>query len=252
MIQDTLLDTVMIDAEQLLLSLCKRPDELHDALMTLSKHRIVTLIKHASIVRKEKYEPKHLPLYGDLPRGFNIEQLRLFFKHVHSRDAYRRFLIMAMYGLRIGEVCSGLEIMSAQGMLRITNFKKNRKDSLPIHSGTINILEMIISKPTRIDNLRKLFNSAIRRAGLEYIYAHDRKGQKLRLLTPHSLRYFGIGLLYDYLGYDAIRTSRFSRHEFKSKYGALPTYITYPMDRLKNDLEEAWKSYADLVTHATI
>lgn len=228
----------------LTLEMTKHEDRLYSILSQLPKHRLVLINATINKVRTAKFHDKSVKKYGDLPRGLSEPQLRLFFQKIHTNEMRKIFLIQFFYALRIGEINS-IEVLREQNILRIWNEKCDRWDHIPIHGRTIELFDEPI-KEYRTDYLRKIFNNTIKRAGLEYIYHTDTNGYKHRQFTTHTIRHSGITVFLDYV-INPIKAMRFSRHRNDKSYGSLPIYMSYPHEKLRADLETAFRPYYDLI-----
>lgn len=237
--------------QQELITLCKEPKELRHILSGLTKHRLVTIIREASAVRKEKYEPKaREPAYGSLPRGFNLEQIYKLFHAVRSRRVYKIMLVSLILALRIGEIRS-LEILPNQDLVRLYNEKKRRYDVLPIPHGLLNIVREVIIMPKTAcfeENLRKVYNETLERASLNYSFGVNKNGYRMKQYVYHSLRFTGITLFRRQVK-DPILGMKYSRHRSKI-YGEIGTYTVYTTDEMRDDMDKAFMPLAPLVAHA--
>jgi integrase len=220
--------------------------KLYNELKDCPKWQLVLISKVVHDIRKEKYMRCKDTKYGDLPRRFNEEQLRIFFKGIRNKTVRIAFLIQFFYGLRIGEL-KHLTYVENQNLLKIYNEKCNRTEYLPVHGKTIELIKYL-PKMKKISGhyLRNKFRENTFKTKINYVYGHNTRGKDLWQFSSHSLRHTAITIFGKHI-VDPIKCMKFSRHKANKTFGVLPIYSYYGLDELKIDLETAFKKYYDLI-----
>lgn len=200
----------------------------HQKLMLLSKElRVATKARYGG-GRKAKVEGVH--------RGFTFEELGRFMS-VAEGEYKAAFMVMAVLGLRVGELCALRGKDFENGRLRV----KGEKGGF---SGYFRLPGPILAVMPRRKPQERLFPShaMLRRhfiayrakAGLAEVYAHaepgGRNGRHVRplfRLSMHSLRHFTIETC-DRLRRDPNLNRVVARH---TKMDTQLRYLTYPMQQ---------------------
>jgi len=220
------------------------------SLEDLPQDKIKELIKRLSEIRKKKYERCKETRYGNLCRAFTEEELRNFFKGCRNPRAFLAFKLMALLGLRVGEVAviKVDDIDFNKHKLRVNTEKAGTVDFLYIHSEVRKLLYSWVQKfqeeiikhdgfvlfpdPEGNSNnkhispnwLRKEFRNICFLTNLNesygiannYIKEGVLKERRLFRLTTHSLRHFYIDKVYKSCK-DPLKTQKLARHQdFKS------------------------------------
>jgi hypothetical protein len=73
-------------------------------LWDLKKHELEEAIGNLSLVMRKKYSKKKETKYGSINKGFTDEELGLFLAACRNEKGRLAFTVMAMLGLRVGEV----------------------------------------------------------------------------------------------------------------------------------------------------
>jgi integrase len=217
---------------------------LEDSLIGLPKWKLGEISKAITTIRESKYKRRTDPKYGNLSKSMSKEQLFEIFKII-SPQIRSFFLVQLFYGLRIGEIKS-IEIKEEINLIKFWNDKYDRIEYLPIHGPTLQILkEAKHCSINSTDRLRNRFREEISK--LNYIYAKSTNGKKLNLYTTHSLRHSAITLFTECTNSE-LKAFKFGRWKKGSrKYGCLPIYYDYTMDRMRIDLEKTFSEYYNLI-----
>jgi len=206
-----------------------------------SKQQIERMISNLSMVLRDKYRSNRssTPKYGNLSRAMKYEQIIKFFSHIRNPEIKYAFLLQFFYALRVSEL-SSIELFLEQGYIRIENKKCNRVEFLPLFEP---VKYFFTHLPTPTPNyLRKAFKSIRRDAELEFIYGKSTNEKQLYLFSTHSLRHTAINIFGDYVR-DPFKVNIFSRHQKTKDIGVMGTYRHYDMDKLRNDLTNAFEKY---------
>ena len=222
--------------------------EVRLLLPLLGKHRIEGLQRLITKYFNKRFKGKNrIPLYGSLNKGFNEQQLQVFFKAIDNPKYLLLFSFQAYCGLRIGEAIRvNINDVNFQTReLKIKSEKTNLMDRgiIPIHlfqqlqefiakhkaeidkaGGCIFFKEE--GKSSRkdeyldVDYARKKFRDYIIKAGLNEEYGESeessdkRRRRRLHILTTHSLRHYAITKFYNQTK-NWLLTSKFARHVMK-------------------------------------
>lgn len=223
-----------------------RKSELYNSLKNLSKNKLCAIRRACTYVINDKYERRKEPIYGDLPRCLNDEQLYQFFNSIRNPQIKIQFLIQFFYALRRGEI-NTLRIIPNQNIIQLYNEKNDKYNYLPLYEP---IKSFLLKHPYITFNtanyLGKAFRSIRKSAGLNFDYGKSTTGNPIYQFTTHSLRHSAITIFGNYIK-DDFKVSKFSRHSLNKLFGEVPTYRHYSMDELRKDLESCMEKYKDLL-----
>lgn len=233
-------------------------------LARLSKHKIEHIITLASEERKRRFKRQKDCKRGNINKGFTKEELDQFLKHVKNPKAHLAFTLQAYLGLRVGEVVS-IKLQNidlTQRQLYVQTEKAHTGDRLYLHDQAFAVLAPWIQKHREAIIahegyvlfgkeqyqhlssawLRGYFRKALKRAGLDQVYAKstepiEKTPRALHRFSTHSLRhYFGTSVYKQTK--DPVITQRLLRH---TEPGSTMTYIHTAQQDLDKAIRETFK-----------
>lgn len=236
-------------------------------LWNLSYAKLQRIMRVASRVKEQKYRLRRGKRYGTLNRGFTDEELSRFLAHVTFPKAKVCFELMALLGLRVGEVVTikRTDIDFENRLLVLRTEKAGTLDALPLHDRVLAVLHAYLSQyggavrqhdewlffsgnvTTHRDHisphwLRKEFRETLVRARLVTVYGHSietdvrRRARPLLRLSSHSLRHYFLTSVYR-TSKDLVVTQRLARH---ANPNTTLTYINTTQDRLREVIEQTF------------
>lgn len=224
--------------------------EVKEALFNLSFDQLERLRKFSGVVLEEKYNRNHsrVPAYGNLPRNFSVRQVTRFFSVVSNDRLKVSFLVMLLFGLRVGEL-DGLVWLRDQRLLRVRNFKCRRDEYLPVFDSAEAVLTSFFSEPMHsTKKLRYYFRLVCEDAGDEFTYVYGYSShenpRQLFQFTTHSLRHTAATLFFNCTN-NPYKVSCFLRHSKSSHFGSTATYMHYSLDDMRDDLEKTFENLID-------
>jgi len=191
---------------------------------------------------------KERTLYGNLPRAFTKDQLRLFFSKIQNDTHRACFLLQFFLGLRVGEICN-VEFLVDQNLVKITNHKCRRVEYVPLYP-TLEQFYLLYKPffPLKLSNayLAKKFRYyRSKHASLSYQYGESKTGMLLYQFTTHSLRHTAINFFRKSVR-DPYIVSLFSRHKPR-ELGVMSTYYHTSNEELAQDLEKVFGEFRDIL-----
>jgi integrase len=230
-------------------------------LNSLAKHELIELIGLLSKERKRRYKRRKDRKYGNICKGFNQDELELFFRTCRDAKAKLAFRMQAYLGLRIGEVVRVKmeDIDFPRRRLSVQTEKAKTGDVLYLHDEVLPHIQAWIEQhiqeitacggylffPVHKTNkhphasphwLRGVFRETAILCGLNEFYGksdetqYDRSERRLHRLTTHSLRHFYVTKVYRATK-DIVVAQKLARHtDLKSTQ----VYV----HASQNDLEE--------------
>ena len=225
--------------------------EVKEALFQLSFDQLERLRKFSGVVLEEKYNRNHsrTPAYGNLPRNFSQRQLKKFFSVIRNHRLKTSFLVMLLFGLRVGEL-DGLVWLRDQRLLRVRNFKCRRDEYLPVFGAAEAVLTSFFSEPRHsTQKLRYHFRTICAASGDEFTYVYGYSSHKnprqLYQFTTHTLRHTAATLFFNSTN-NPYKVGCFLRHSKGGKFGTTATYMHYSLDDMREDLQATFK---DLISN---
>ncbi len=212
-------------------------------LQTISHQKLMLMSKDLTRITKERFHAGRPPKSEIVERGFTEAEFLQFMDVVDDDEDQRCFMLMAMLGLRVGELVMlrGRDLEGDQ--LRITTLKGGYASVIRLPPPILSLLPLVgpdaflFNRSTKV--LRQRFAHYRAKAGLTDIYLYtDPCGHGKQVRNPryrlslHSLRHFAIQRLYSETK-DADLARRFARHRH------IQTTERYLRSTRKEELEAA-------------
>lgn len=174
------------------------------SLYELKKIRKVLLAEIRS--RESSWRKNRRPKYGNMNKGFTVEEIRLFLSQVTEDKYWVLFSLMGMTGMRVHEACllDWDRVDWDNRILRVFSKKTDTCRDVPLSKEALWLLDWWHGKSkhkrgpifrgervTRVSSAMagKAFRIAADKAGLNMTYCKDERGYKRRRLSTHSFRH---------------------------------------------------------------
>lgn len=232
---------------------------------TLSRHRLEGLRKACLRELRVRYKKSRKRKYGNLNKGFTVEELSIFFAHVRSARALMAFRIMAYAGLRVGEAIKVnlRDIAWRDRRLYVHTEKAGTGDWVPLHETLLLWLQAWVTERKEeilahdgyllyngqkgrlcpymgAGTLRTLFRRTIIACDMDMVYgSSDERGRvtrKLHRFSTHSLRHYFVTQIYR-ASHNIKVAQQLARH---TDMGTTQTYIHTDQEELVNAVELAF------------
>jgi len=222
-------------------------DELADFFRGWRAHQIKELSKKVNTARDVLYRSDRSQKNKNVRQVFYPDELPDLFNCIRSRRVKWSFLLQFFYGLRVGEI-SRVSWNQDAGVIVYEAQKTGDEMRVPVHGQTTRLLQDLgefqsLSKYY----LRNAWASIREDAGLDYVYAEASDGRDLYNFGTHSLRKTA-ATYFEQVVDSELKVQTFLGHRTaRSGNKSTPSYHWYFRDAWREDLEETFGRYYDLI-----